>query len=200
MDFTPNCVEHRVLIFGHSYVKRLSTFCCAHGWINLGLPSMYNIQMVGLSGAPVQAFAAWAHGIIGFKLEFIIVDLGGNDVAHPTDHIDIMVAELFVHLRKILDCLPACLFTRVVINEHHNCSRVPHSIIHYSLYSTLLRDWHQHVVALHLIDDHISFQRLWGFNGNHWFCELSDGVHLTMETQWDYLRTLQYVIRKAYRF
>lgn len=88
MDFSANCVEHRVLIFGHSYVKRLDAFCHARGWNNLGIPSVYNIQLISLSGATVQAFELWAHRIIGFQPELIIVDLGGNDVARPEAPMD----------------------------------------------------------------------------------------------------------------
>lgn len=198
MDFAANCSEHRVLIFGHSYVKRLSAFCRSHGWRNLGLPAFYNVQLIGLPGATVQSFEVWAHRIISFRPELIIVDIGGNDVARPMAPIDEIVAELLLHLRKILDHLPAGLFPKVVILEQHKRSRVPRAMIHHSLYNSLLRQWHHAVSALYLIDDRFSFQKLRGCNGNRWHRELVDGVHLTSETQWAYLRTLLYIIRQAY--
>lgn len=94
--------------------------------------------------------------------------------------------------RKILDHLLVCLFTRVVILEQHK-----HSPLHYFLYNILLRNWHMSIDAFHRIDERISFQKLQGLNGNRWFHELSDGVHLTTESQWDYLCTI-HVIRKSY--
>lgn len=109
-----------------------------------------------------------------------------------------MAADLLLHLRKILDRLPACLMTKVVIMEQHKRSRVPRAMIHFSFYNCLLRDWHRAVSAFHRLDDRISFQRLRGYNGNRWHKELTDGVHLNNETQWAYLHTLQYVIRQAY--
>lgn len=198
MDFAANCVEHRVLVFGHSYVKRISAFCRARGLVNLGLPSMYHIQMVGLPGATSQAFELWAASIVNIKPELILVDLGGNDIARSDLPVNELAAELLLHLRKILDHIPACLFTRVIILEQHKRSRVPSSMVHHSLYNAQLGDWHLAMVALSRIDDRISFQRLRGFNGHRWYRELSDGVHLTVEAQWAYLRALQFAIRMAY--
>lgn len=59
-------------------------------------------------------------------------------------------------------------------------------MIHFSLDNNLLRQWHELAAAFHLIDDRITFQRLQGFSGNRWYEELSDEIHLTLETQWDY--------------
>lgn len=198
MDFAANCVEHRVLIFGHSYVKRIGSFCRARGLANLGLPPMYHVELVGLSGATSQAFELWAASIVNFKPELLIVDLGGNDVARSSCPVNELAAELLLHLRKILDHLPAYLFTWVVILEQHKRSRVPSAMLHHSLYNLRLQDWHLAIAALHRIDDRISFQRLRGCNGPRWYRELTDGVHLTNGAQWAYLTTLQYIIRMAY--
>lgn len=97
---------------------------------------MYNMQLTGISSATFQAFESWAHRIIGFQLELIIVDQGGNGVAHPEAPIDYMVADMLLHLQKILDRLSTCLMTKEVITEQHKCSRVPQAMIHYPLYNS----------------------------------------------------------------
>lgn len=97
MDFAANCVEHHVLVFGHSYVRRIGAFCCACGLVNLGLPSLYHIQLVGIFGATSQALELWAASIVNFKLELIIVDLGGKELAHSTCSVNELAAELLLH-------------------------------------------------------------------------------------------------------
>lgn len=193
-----NVWSTNVLVCRHSYVKRLSAFCHARGSDNLGLPSLYHIQLVGLPGAASQTFESWAVSIVDFKPKLIIVDLGDNDVACSSCPVAELAAELLLHLCRILDHLPACLFTQVVILEQHKCNRVPSTMVHYSLYKLRLWDWHMAMAAFARIDECITFQRLRGSSRHRWYRDFTDGVHLNTKMQWAYLSTLQYVIRMAY--
>lgn len=100
MDCSRNCVQHHVLVFSHSYVRHLATYCRAHGLrnLNLGFPKFYFIKLVGLPGATIHAFETWNERIVRFQPELIIIDLGGNDVARPAVSLDEEAAEMLMYI------------------------------------------------------------------------------------------------------
>lgn len=191
-------MDHRIVIFGHSYVRRFGLYCRSRGIANFGFPDWYFIQLIGLSGAKVDAFEAWALHISALLPELIIVDLGGNDLTDPSINITERSAELLLHLQKIMDRIPSYIQPRVVILEQHHRSRVAGLDTNYVACNRRLNMWHSCITALPRVDYRFGFQRLLGLNGPHWFRELMDGIHLSPDALHDYLRTIQFVIRSFY--
>lgn len=130
--------------------------------------------------------------------ELIIIDIGGNDLDGSDVFVTEVAAELLLHVKKILDRIPAYICPRAVILEQHRRSRIRGLDTNYVSYNRRLVEWHSCMSALHRIDARISFQPLFGLNGPLWFRELVDGVHLNSEAQQAYLHIIQYVIHSAY--
>lgn len=99
-------VAHRIVIFSHSYVRRLGLHCHSQGCYNMGFPDWYDINLIGLLGATVQAFEAWAARIVALQPELIIVDISGNEMSNPNVVCAEVAVDLFLHLTKILDRTP----------------------------------------------------------------------------------------------
>lgn len=95
----------------------------------MGFPDWYDIELIGLSGATVQAFEAWAARIVALQPELIIVDIGRNDMVNPNVICVEVAADLFLHLVKILDRILPYRRPRVVLLEQHLASRVQISIM-----------------------------------------------------------------------
>lgn len=190
MESQPPLAAHHVLISGHSNVRQLGLHCWAHGLYNLGFPNWYFIELIGISGATVQAFEAWAHHIISFMLELIIMDIAGNDLTDPGMNILDTAADQLVHIQKILDHIPHNMHPRVGILEQHHRNHIHGPSLNYFTYNWILASWHNCVALLFRMDPRIGFQRLIGWNGSDWFRELSDGVHLTLEAQMAYFCTI----------
>lgn len=81
-----------------------------------------------------------------------IINLGGNDLSCYEFMANKASAELMVTLCPILDHLPACLMTRVIILKQHFRNCIPGSLVHYSSLNHRIREWHEDTVAIECLD------------------------------------------------
>lgn len=99
----------RVLIMGHSYVRRLREFCFANGQVNLGiLPSDAQVILHGFGGMRLRGLVGRIHMVRDLSPSVVVLQIGGNDLSsahHASPH---LVA------RQILDFCQTLLDSGVV--------------------------------------------------------------------------------------
>lgn len=163
MDYSVVMHVHKILMFGHSYVRHLGLYCCARGLYNFGLPDWYDIDLIGISGAKVSAFEAWASRIVDALPGLLIIDIGGNDLSSSEVPETEVAADLLLYVQKILDRIPPYIRPRAVILEQHRRSHIRGLDSNYVAYSRHLAKWHSCIVALYRIDSCIDSSSRMGF-------------------------------------
>lgn len=84
-----------VMVFGHSYIRRLKEFCLAEGKSNMGFRTdEVEVEMVGFGGMKFPK--TWDGVSIArqYEPDVMIVQVGGNDLGSPNSSPQALVTEI----------------------------------------------------------------------------------------------------------
>lgn len=191
-----NC---RLLLVGHSYIRRLERYCRSQGIINFGLPSYFLLEAFTLPGAHLSDLVDLIQPIVSFSPDLIVLDIGGNDMSvRSVDPQASAMALIFFlrYLAYILRCRKG-YYPVITILEQHYRARSPRHALRPLVVNQRLAHWHYLLDSWAQQYSDIRFVRLHNLNLAGWMSELADGVHLTPAAMGHYLDTIQHSVLTA---
>lgn len=189
----------KLLLVGHSYIRRLERYCRRRGIVNFGLPSYFLLEAFTLPGARLSDLVDLIQPIVTFSPDLIVMDIGGNDMSiRSVDPQASAMALIFFlrYLAYILRCRKG-YYPVITILEQHYRSRAPRHALRPQIINQRLAHWHYLLGTWAAQYQDISFVRLHNLNMAGWMAELVDGVHLTATAMFEYLRTVQHAVLSA---
>lgn len=136
-----NC---RLLLVGHSYIRRLERYCRRHGVVNYGLPSYFLLEAFSLPGAHLSDLTDIIQPILNYSPDIMLLDIGGNDMS--TRAIDPQASAMaFLFFLRYISYILRCqkgYYPVIIILEQHYRSRSPRHALRPHAVNHRLAHWH----------------------------------------------------------
>lgn len=176
----------RVLILGHSYIRRLESYCSGLGRVNMGInPDQASVSFHGIGGARVAALWDELGRISRVKPDVLTLQIGGNDLSGRSSESvaeDILqfleYLEGHFHIQHVFLCQ---LLPRISGGVRYNQHLVPHTNM---------------ILEQRLnVERRIPGTRFWyhakGLNSIRPILYTSDGVHLSHHGMRKYYKSIR---------
>ena len=175
----------RVLLMGHSFIKRLAVFAGRHRSLGLDLrPSQYEIYFHGISGLTLPGLLGELDMVLTLQPHIVVLEIGTNDlsVADPAS-LSVQVvnfAEMLLHR-----CGVGQVISQVIYRDTAKCRyRVP------AHFNDRVSQYNQAVLQLTASKSKVHFWRHRGV-WSAWQSLLCDGVHYNETGQRKYFNIIK---------
>ena len=192
--------RNEILIFGHSFVRRLGEQCnrFTPSWRNLGLNTAdFNVWFHSVSGATVPRLYHESSVVIDMSPHTLILQIGGNDLNNPNVnpyHLAQQIIDLSTHLLSLCHSLSQVYICKLHFRHQGNSHRLLRH--NYNRDVSLVNN---RLVELQSRADCII---VWSHRGMclNWQSQrLQDGIHLNKKGMQQYYRSIRGAVLSAHK-